>query len=102
MDGQSAVVELERLQDLLQNDDELIELEQFPGPLARGVTHKKTIIEYCNNKIRGIQDGVNGALKEVDDPDSYILMWELLILLIRQNGVSCLLFSLCFCSFRVY
>ncbi|XP_065156222.1 protein transport protein Sec16A isoform X4 [Atheta coriaria] len=87
MDGQSAVVELERLQDLLQNDDELIELEQFPGPLARGVTHKKTIIEYCNNKIRGIQDGVNGALKEVDDPDSYILMWELLILLIRQNGM---------------
>lgn len=47
-----------------------------------GVTHKKTIIEYCENKKKyAIYN------KDIIDTDSYILMWELLILLIRQNGV---------------
>lgn len=48
-----------------------------------GVTHKKPIIEYCENKIRHAIYN-----KDIVDADSYILMWELLILLIRQNGVS--------------
>ncbi|XP_018571551.1 uncharacterized protein LOC108911173 isoform X2 [Anoplophora glabripennis] len=81
MDGQNAVVEVCNLQSLLVNDEEYKELSQFPGPLVKGVTHKKTIIEYCENKIR------DANFSQVGDTESYVLMWELLILLIRQNGM---------------
>lgn len=83
VDGQAASVEISNLQDLLSNDDEYSDLVQFPGPLLKGVTHKKTIIEYCENKIRNAIYSRN-----IVDVDSYILMWELLILLLRQNGVG--------------
>ncbi|KAK4881738.1 hypothetical protein RN001_005057 [Aquatica leii] len=82
LDGQSALVEVANLRDLLTNDSEYKELVEFPGPLTRGVTHKKTIIEYCENKIRNAIYS-----KDIGDVDSYILMWELLILLLRQNGM---------------
>lgn len=81
LDGQVASVEIHNLNDYF-NDDEFIELNEFPGPLIKGVTHKKTIIEYCENKIRNVTYN-----DQIVDVDSYILMWELLILLIRQNGV---------------
>lgn len=48
-----------------------------------GVTHKKTIIEYCENKIKKAM--VN---EEITDRASYILLYELMIMLIQQNGVS--------------
>lgn len=84
LDGQSASVEILDLRSfLLAEDNETKELIEFPGPLIRGVTHKKTIIEYCEGKIKYAT-----CNPEVGDPDSYILMWELMILLIRQNGVS--------------
>lgn len=83
LDGQPAVIQISSIQSLLTKDDEYKELTDFPGPLVKGVTHKKTIIEYCENKIK------NSVLnKDIDDLDSYVLMWELLILLLRQNGVS--------------
>lgn len=82
LDGQPASVELCDLQSFLRYDDELQELTEFPGPLIKGVTHKKTIIEYCENKIKNV--AYNG---DIVDVESYILMWELLILLLRQNGV---------------
>lgn len=82
LDGQPATVEVGSIQQLLINDDEYKELADFPGPLIKGVTHKKTIIEYCENKIK-----TAAYNQEIVDTQSYILMWELLILLIRQNGV---------------
>ncbi|KAJ8981603.1 hypothetical protein NQ317_011882 [Molorchus minor] len=82
MDGQNATVEICNLQSLLARDEDYIELSQFPGPLVNGVTHKKTIIEYCEGKIR--RAAYN---QDIIDVDSYVLMWELLILLIRQNGM---------------
>lgn len=82
MDGQNATVEICNLHSLLGNDGEFLELNDFPGPLVKGVTHKKTIIEYCENKIR------LAIHQNISDVESYVLMWELLILLIRQNGVS--------------
>ena len=48
-----------------------------------GVTHKKTIIEYCENKIK--KAVIN---EEIIDRASYILLYELMIMLIQQNGVS--------------
>lgn len=83
MDGQNAVVELCDLQTFLENDPDYIELSSFPGPLIKGVTHKKQIIEYCYSKIKGATFN-----REIVDIESYVLMWELLILLIQQNGVS--------------
>lgn len=82
LDKQTATVEVHNLQNFF-NDDEFIELNEFPGPLIKGVTHKKTIIEYCENKIRNVAYN-----DQIIDVDSYVLMWELLILLLRQNGVS--------------
>ena len=84
LDGQSATVEILDVQSfLLAEDTETKELIEFPGPLIKGVTHKKTIIEYCEGKIKNAT-----CNPDIGDPDSYILMWELMILLIRQNGVS--------------
>lgn len=48
-----------------------------------GVTHKKTIIEYCESKIK--KAVVN---EEMINRASYILLYELMIMLIQQNGVS--------------
>lgn len=76
--------------------------ELYPGPLARGVTHKKTVIEFCEEQIRlGPQASNNATLKSRGNSmssvfsqqaqpvvqSSYTLMWNLLILLLRQNGV---------------
>lgn len=80
LDGQSATIEIINVQCLLENDEEMQELSEFPGPLIKGVTHKKTVIDYCENKIKKANANMN-------DVESYILMWELLILLLRQNGV---------------
>lgn len=82
LDGQPATIQIAALQSLLANDEELPELMAFPGPLVKGVTHKKTIIEYCENKIKNAS-----CNSEVVDTESYVLIWELLILLLRQNGV---------------
>ncbi|XP_066150746.1 protein transport protein Sec16B isoform X3 [Euwallacea fornicatus] len=82
MDGQNAIVDVCNLQSFLENDPDYIELSSFPGPLIKGVTHKKQIIEYCDTKIRDAN-----CNRDIADVDSYILMWELLILLLRQNGM---------------
>ena len=89
LDGQCATVEVARIESLIYSDDELLELKDYPGPLVKGVTHKKTVIEYCENKLRNVP-------KSVGDIDSYILMWELLILLLRQNGVC--IYTIHFCK----
>lgn len=54
--------------------------QSFPGPLIRGVSHKKTIIEFCEEKLKQDQsiEGSNRA--------SYALLWRYLILMLRQNG----------------
>ncbi|XP_076251335.1 endoplasmic reticulum export factor secretory 16 isoform X3 [Rhynchophorus ferrugineus] len=82
MDGQSATVEIRNFDYLLDNDPDYLELKSFPGPLVKGVTHKKQVIEYCDKKIKGAHYN-----RDIADVDSYVLMWELLILLIRQNGM---------------
>lgn len=70
----------------------------YPGPLLRGPTHKKQVIEFCQEQIRLGPSGGSSSLRSVsnsiaslqslDQPikTSYTLMWNLLILLLRQNG----------------
>lgn len=52
----------------------------FPGPLVRGVSHKKTVIEFCEEKMK--QDQLVPAAHRA----SFSLLWSYLILMLRQNG----------------
>lgn len=45
------------------------------------MTHKKSVIEYCEARVR------SAAGAATRDPVGYVLIWELLALLLRQNGV---------------
>lgn len=54
--------------------------QSYPGPLVRGVSHKKTVIEFCEEKLKHDQALV-GAQRA-----SYSLLWSYLILMLRQNG----------------
>ncbi len=78
--GQSATVELHSLQAVLESQSE--ELRAFPGPLVPGRTHKGEVIQFCQSKVQAAQSGA----ADVVDRDSYVLMWELLILLLRQKN----------------
>ncbi|XP_011687970.1 PREDICTED: uncharacterized protein LOC105450057 isoform X2 [Wasmannia auropunctata] len=80
-DGERAKVDIFRVENLLLHDPIARDLRLYPGPLINGVTHKKTIIEYCENKIK--KAVVN---EEMIDRASYILLYELMIMLIQQNG----------------
>ncbi|KAF4517891.1 hypothetical protein B566_EDAN001845, partial [Ephemera danica] len=81
-DGQMATVFIHDIGALLANDPVTAELRSFPGPLVRGTTHKNSVIQFCTLKIRAAEmDPL------IFDRDSYILVWKLLILLLRQNGM---------------
>lgn len=97
-------------------------LTVYPGPLVRGVTHKKTVIEFCEERLKHGQFGTAAGVLHTRENSllrshansmtslcsvtqhsgqqssqqqqqqpfkaSYNLLWNLLILLLRQNGVS--------------
>jgi len=50
---------------------------------CRGVTHKNSVIAFCMRKLKKAEKD-----PELFDRESVILLWKLLILLLRQNGVS--------------
>ena len=75
-DGQSASVEFYNTASLFS---ESAELAAFPGPLVPGRTHKGEVIQYCQSKIASTSD-------DIADKESYKLLWELLILLLRQKN----------------
>ncbi|XP_015177291.1 PREDICTED: uncharacterized protein LOC107066825 isoform X5 [Polistes dominula] len=82
-DGERAKVDIIRVENLLFHDPVARDLRAYPGPLIKqvGVTHKKTIIKYCENKIKTAI-----ANDDMIDRASYILLYELMIMLIQQNG----------------
>lgn len=84
---------------VLGANDSIRKLYQiYPGPLIRGITHKKTIIEFCEDQIRlgPLMSTLKSRSNSMSslyslgqaNKSSYTLMWNLLILLLRQNGVS--------------
>ncbi|XP_063393009.1 uncharacterized protein LOC134678385 isoform X2 [Cydia fagiglandana] len=79
VDGLPATVQIVSLSASLASDPSVKELVQYPGPLVKGVTHKKSVIEYCASRIRNA--GGRG------DVIGYVLLWQLLALLLKQNGV---------------
>jgi hypothetical protein len=50
--------------------------------LVPGQTHKQQVAVFCQQKIRRATDDGN----QLVDRQSYVLLWELLLLLLRQNG----------------
>lgn len=54
--------------------------QSYPGPLIRGISHKKTVIEFCEDKLKQ-NSQIEHSLRS-----SYALLWSYLILMIRQNG----------------
>ena len=80
-EGQTATIELHSLASILRDTRESQELESFPGPLKPGVTHKNDVIKFCERKIAACR-----SKKEMADKESYILLWEMLVLLLRQKG----------------
>ncbi|XP_061717872.1 protein transport protein Sec16A-like isoform X5 [Cydia pomonella] len=79
VDGLPATVQIVSLSASLASDPSVRELVQYPGPLVKGVTHKKSVIEYCASRVRN----AGGR----DDVIGYVLLWQLLALLLKQNGV---------------
>ncbi|XP_064457629.1 protein transport protein Sec16A-like isoform X2 [Ornithodoros turicata] len=75
------LLEIHDLKHLFQKDPQFKELKQFPGPLVRSDTHKNDVIQFCNQKIQSLKN-----IPDLPDRSSHILLWELLILLLRQNG----------------
>lgn len=82
------------------NDSTKKMFQSFPGPLVKGITHKKTVIEYCEERIklgpnssnrnRSYQSSSNSLQSlgsQQPNQSSYVLLWNLLVLLLRQNGV---------------
>lgn len=77
--------------------------QSYPGPLVKDKTHKKSVIEFCEEQLRnGPMPGLGQALMKSRgnslnslhslnsnvNRGSYSLLWNYIILLLRQNGVS--------------
>ncbi|XP_037934750.1 uncharacterized protein LOC119669065 isoform X2 [Teleopsis dalmanni] len=90
--SQGNVSHIVKLQRPTVNDASFQFCQSFPGPLVRGLTHKKTIIEFCEEQIRlKPYESTIYAKQLMPNAEkyraSYTLMWNLLILLVRQNGM---------------
>uniref|UniRef100_UPI00358FE92C protein transport protein Sec16A-like n=1 Tax=Myxine glutinosa TaxID=7769 RepID=UPI00358FE92C len=80
-DGQPALVEIHSLEVMLQQTPEQEELRNFPGPLTKADTHKGDVLLFAQSQAtRCLQ---NSSLL---DRQSAALLWQLLVLLCRQNG----------------
>ncbi|XP_062411345.1 protein transport protein Sec16B [Sardina pilchardus] len=80
-DGERALVEFHSLEVILGESEEQKDLRNFPGPLARPDLHKVDVITFALQKAEG-------CLKDdtLQDAPSAALLWNLLVLLCRQNG----------------
>uniref|UniRef100_A0A3Q1HZ22 Protein transport protein sec16 n=1 Tax=Anabas testudineus TaxID=64144 RepID=A0A3Q1HZ22_ANATE len=74
-------LEIHSLEVILSETQEQLEMRNFPGPLTREDLHKVDAIEFAHQKT--------GACMRDDtlhDKNSAALLWNLLILLCRQNA----------------
>ncbi|XP_041974268.1 protein transport protein Sec16A isoform X6 [Aricia agestis] len=69
----------------LRHDPAAMELAAFPGPLVKGVSHKSRVVQYCES--RAGEAGSAGGVWGGGDAAGRALVWRLLALLLRQNGV---------------
>ncbi|XP_062961984.1 protein transport protein Sec16B [Cynocephalus volans] len=79
-DGQIALIELHSMEVILNNSEEQEEMRNFSGPLIREDVHKVDIMMFCQQKAA--QSHKSETLRSRDSA----LLWQLLVLLCRQNG----------------
>ncbi|XP_055695020.1 uncharacterized protein LOC129796912 isoform X2 [Lutzomyia longipalpis] len=93
----SGVSNVVKILNLGTNDATRKLFHAYPGPLVRGITHKKTVIEFCEDQIRlgppsdTLRSRGNSmsslCSQQSANRASFTLLWNLLILLLRQNGM---------------
>ncbi|OQR69598.1 hypothetical protein BIW11_04337, partial [Tropilaelaps mercedesae] len=88
LDSKPPQLELHDLKLILEGEPASKELARFPGPLVRAETHKNQVIHFCNQRINAARKNKLPMLNDqfIVDRESYVLLWELLVLLLRQNG----------------
>ncbi|XP_032428561.1 protein transport protein Sec16B [Xiphophorus hellerii] len=77
----SSRLEIHSLELILSETQEQQEMRNFPGPLTREDLHKVDAIDFAHQKA-----GVCMRDGQLADRSSAALLWNLLILLCRQNG----------------
>nr|XP_019584195.1 PREDICTED: protein transport protein Sec16B isoform X1 [Rhinolophus sinicus]XP_019584287.1 PREDICTED: protein transport protein Sec16B isoform X1 [Rhinolophus sinicus] len=79
-DGQTALVELHSMEVILTDSAAQEEMRSFSGPLIREDVHKVDIMTFCQQKA--------AQTRKSETPRSRdsALLWQLLVLLCRQNG----------------
>ncbi|XP_008570042.1 PREDICTED: protein transport protein Sec16B [Galeopterus variegatus] len=80
IEGQIALIELHSMEVILNNSEEQEEMRSFSGPLIREDVHKVDIMMFCQQKAA--QSHKSETLRSRDAA----LLWQLLVLLCRQNG----------------
>ncbi|KAF0881000.1 SC16B protein, partial [Crocuta crocuta] len=79
-DGQTALVELHSMEIILSYSEEQEEMRTFSGPLTREDVHKVDIMTFCQQKA------AQNRKSETQRSRDSALLWQLLVLLCRQNG----------------
>nr|XP_045249085.1 protein transport protein Sec16B isoform X3 [Macaca fascicularis] len=79
-DGQAALVELHSMEVILNDSEEQEEMRSFSGPLIREDIHKVDIMTFCQQKA------AQSCKSETLGSRDSALLWQLLVLLCRQNG----------------
>ncbi|XP_078115569.1 protein transport protein Sec16B [Sander vitreus] len=74
-------LEIHSLEIILGETKEQQEMRNFPGPLTREDLHKVDAIEFAHQRAGACMSG-----DKLHDKSSAALLWNLLILLCRQNG----------------
>ncbi|XP_048213792.1 protein transport protein Sec16B [Perognathus longimembris pacificus] len=80
LDGQTAIVELHSMEVILNDSVEQEEMRSFSGPLIREDVHKVDIMTFCQHKA------AQSHKSETPQSRDSALLWQLLVLLCRQNG----------------
>ncbi|XP_007935875.1 protein transport protein Sec16B [Orycteropus afer afer] len=79
-DGQTTLVELHSMEVILGDSEEQEEMRTFSGPLIREDVHKVDIMMFCQQKA------AQSCKSETTRSRDSALLWQLLVLLCRQNG----------------
>ncbi|XP_071948178.1 uncharacterized protein [Antedon mediterranea] len=80
-EGGTATVEIHSIQAMLEHTADSQELRAFPGPLIRNETHKGDVISFASKKVKSCREDTSAI-----DKESATLLWDLMVLLCRQNG----------------
>uniref|UniRef100_A0A8C6LBA4 Protein transport protein sec16 n=1 Tax=Nothobranchius furzeri TaxID=105023 RepID=A0A8C6LBA4_NOTFU len=74
-------LQIHSMEVILSETQEQQEMRNFPGPLTREDLHKVDAIEFAHQKAEACMRDI-----KLHDKSSAALLWNLLILLCRQNG----------------